>query len=339
MKIDINTVAKKAGVSTATISRVLNNSTKVREVTRKKVLKVVKSLNYEIDATARSLRKKKTYAIGLIVENVLSYFYAIIVKSVEDVTVVNGYNSILCNTERDPDKELKYLKLLKSYNVEGIILLPTGKNSAYLNNLINNTNIKIVFIDRLVKDVNCNAVLVDNLNGTKKAIDYLIKRGYERIAIITGDVEDSSTAVDRLKGYLSSLKEAGIKKDNRLIKFGDYRWESGYKYTKELMEAKYKPDCIFISNANMALGAITVLRELNINIPDDLGVMCFDKPNYNDLLYTPLTCIEQPIYDLGAKAVNLLINEIESKDQQEIKKKKPEIITLQTNFLIKNSTK
>jgi len=176
MKINIKDVAKKAGVSTATVSRVLSNFPGVKGKTKIKVLKAVRELNYEINAVARSLRQKKTNSIGIIVGNVLSQFYSEIAKSVEDTTNKFGYHTILCNGDENPQKELEYLRILKSNRVDGIILVPTGKNSKYIHNLIN-TRIKVIFLDRLVKGVNCDAVLVDNIHGAYKAVKYLIDQG------------------------------------------------------------------------------------------------------------------------------------------------------------------
>ena len=133
MKVNIKTVAEKAGVSTATVSRVLSDYPGVKEKTRKKVLKVISELNYEINVVARNLRQRKTNTIGVIIGNVLSQFYSIIAKSVEDAANKSGYNTILCNGDDNPEKELEYLKILKANRVDGVILTPTGKNAKYVN--------------------------------------------------------------------------------------------------------------------------------------------------------------------------------------------------------------
>ena len=170
MKVNITDVAKKAGVSATTVSRVLRDYPGVRKDWRK-VLEAISELKYEVNAVARNLRQRKTNSIGVIVGNVLSPFYSIIAKTVEDIANKWGYSTILCNGDENPEKELKYLKILKSNRVDGIILVPTCKNSNYINWMID-SGVKIVLLDRLIKGTDCDAVLVDNENGAYKAVKY-----------------------------------------------------------------------------------------------------------------------------------------------------------------------
>lgn len=335
MKINIKHVAEKSGFSTATVSRVLRNYPGVREKTRKKVLEAVSELDYEVNAVARSLRQKKTYSIGIIVGNVLSQFYSVIAKSVEDTANKFGYNTILCNGDENPEKELNYLKVLKSNRVDGIILTPTGKNSEYINNLISSGN-KVVLLDRLIEGVDCDAVLVDNANSAYKAVKYLIDQGYKRIGIINGYL-DRTTGAERLKGYLQALAEADIPKDNSLIKIGDFKKESGRKLTKELLKQINKPEAIFVTNIDMSMGALSAIKEMGVSIPDEIGLICFDDSEWAPLINPPITVIRQPVYQLGSTASELLIRNIENNEKDLIHKSK--IIILQTELIIRNSTK
>ena len=335
MKINIKHVAEKSGFSTATVSRVLRNYPGVREKTRKKVLEAVSELDYEVNAVARSLRQKKTYSIGIIVGNVLSQFYSVIAKSVEDTANKFGYNTILCNGDENPEKELNYLKVLKSNRVDGIILTPTGKNSEYINNLISSGN-KVVLLDRVIEGVDCDAVLVDNANGAYKAVKYLIDQGYKRIGIINGYL-DRTTGAERLKGYLQALAEANIAKDKSLIKIGNFKKESGKKLTKELLKQVNKPEAIFVTNIDMSMGALSAIKEMGVSIPDEIGLICFDDSEWAPLINPPITVIRQPVYQLGSTASELLIRNIENNEKDLIHKSK--IIILQTELIIRNSTK
>ncbi|MDD3538946.1 MAG: LacI family DNA-binding transcriptional regulator [Atribacterota bacterium] len=335
MKINIKHVAEKSGFSTATVSRVLRNYPGVREQTRKKVLEAVSELDYEVNAIARSLRQKKTYSIGIIVGNVLSQFYSVIAKSVEDTANKFGYNTILCNGDENPEKELNYLKVLKSNRVDGIILTPTGKNSEYINNLISSGN-KVVLLDRVIEGVDCDAVLVDNANGAYKAVKYLIDQGYKRIGIINGYL-DRTTGAERLKGYLQALAEANIAKDKSLIKIGNFKKESGKKLTKELLKQVNKPEAIFVTNIDMSMGALSAIKEMGVSIPDEIGLICFDDSEWAPLINPPITVIRQPVYQLGSTASELLIRNIENNEKDLIHKSK--IIILQTELIIRNSTK
>ncbi|MDZ7838100.1 MAG: LacI family DNA-binding transcriptional regulator [Actinomycetota bacterium] len=219
-RINIKTVAQKAGVSTATVSRVMHKYPGVKEETRKRVLRAASQLNYEINAVASSLRSKKTNILGIIVGNVLSQFYSTLAKAVEDVAINEGYSLILCNGDDNPQKELKYLKILKSNRVDGIILTPTGKNSEYIR-ILKKSGIQVVLVDRLIPGLENDAVLVDNEQGSYQAVRYLISRGYERIAIING-YTDRTTGAERLEGYKKALTESNKRIDNNLIKTGEF---------------------------------------------------------------------------------------------------------------------
>jgi len=335
LKVNIKTVAKKAGVSTATVSRVIREYPGVREGTRKKVLKAINELKYEINAVARNLRQKKTNTIGVIVGNVLSQFYSIIAKSVEDTANKFGYNVILCNGDDNPEKELKYLKVLKSNRVDGIILTPTGKNAEYVNWLIE-SGTKVVLLDRLINGVDCDAVLVDNEIGAYNAVKHLTNQGYRKIAIING-YTDRTTGRGRLNGYLKALREAGIPKDNNLIKIGNFKKRSGINLARELLESSNRPEAIFISNLDMTLGALITIKEIGIKIPDDIGIVGFDDSDWSLILNPPLTVVSQPVYSLGSTAAEMLIGKIENKET--LMDNKPIIMTLNTNLIIRNSTK
>lgn len=334
LKVNIKKVAKRAGVSTATVSRVLGEYPGVKEATRESVLKAVSDLNYEVNAVARSLRQNRTYTIGIIVENVLSQFYSIIAKSVEDVANKSGYNLILCNGDESPDKELKYLKLLKSNRVDGIILTPTGKNAEYINGLIESKT-KVVLLDRKIDGIDCDAVLVDNKNGAYVAVKHLLEQGYRKIAIINGFV-DRTTGRDRLEGYLKALKEANIPIDDDLIKIGNFKEISGINLSRELLESSNRPEAIFIANIDMTLGALLTIKEMGLKIPDDISILGFDDPDWNKILDPPLTAVSQPVYNIGSIAAEMLINKIEGKEESI--NKKPLIITLKTNLIIRSST-
>ena len=334
MKINIKDVARKAGVSTATVSRVLGDFHGVRDKTKKKVLKAVAELNYEINAVARHLRQKKTKTIGIIVENVLSKFCSAIAKSVEDTNNKFGYNTILCNADENPEKELNYLKILKSNRVDGIILTPTGKNSKYVQHLIN-SGTKVVLLDRLIEGVDCDAILVDNANGAYKAVKHLIDQGYRKIGIVSG-ILDRTTGAERLKGYLQAIEEAGIAKEDSLIKIGNFKKESGRKLTKELLEQSNKPKAIFTTNIDMSMGALLAIKEKGLTIPNDIGIVCFDDSDWALILEPSITVIRQPVYQLGSTAAELLIKKIE--DEEKNLDHKPTVFTLNTELIIRNST-
>jgi DNA-binding LacI/PurR family transcriptional regulator len=331
MSLNIKAIAEKAGVSTATVSRVLSGFPGVREKTKKKVMKITSELNYEVDGIARSLRQKKTFKIGVIVGDVLSQFYTVLAKSIEDIANKYGYSMILCNGDDDPEKELNYLKVLRSSRVDGIIIAPTGKNAGYINNLLQ-SNIKIVLIDRLIEGVDCDAVLVDNEKGAYTAVKYLIDKGYKKIAIIDGFI-DRTTGKERLKGYLRALNENNIPRNDDFIKIKDFKKRSGIVFANELLENKNKPEAIFVANLELTLGAIISIKSLGLKIPDDIAVIGFDDSDWAQILEPPLTLISQPVYDLGETAAEMLIKNIENDNS----KREKLIVTMNTKLIERGS--
>ena len=331
MSLNIKVIAEKAGVSTATVSRVLSDFPGVKEKTKKKVMKIISELNYEVNGIARSLRQKKTFKIGVIVGNVLSQFYSVLAKSIEDVAIKYGYSVILCNGDDDSEKELNYLKVLRSSRVDGIIIAPTGKNADYVNILMQ-SNIKIVLVDRLIEGVDCDAVLVDNEKGAYTAVKYLIDKGYKKIAIIDGFI-DRTTGKERLKGYLRALNGNNIPRNDDFIKIKDFKKRSGIVFANELLENKNKPEAIFVANLDLTLGAILSIKSLGLKIPDDIAVIGFDDSDWAQILDPPLTTISQPISDLGTTAAEMLIKNIENDNS----KKEKSIVTFNTRLIERGS--
>ncbi|MGM0368418.1 MAG: LacI family DNA-binding transcriptional regulator [Actinomycetota bacterium] len=324
-------VAKQAGVSSATVSAVVNNNKFVSPKLRKKVLQAIEDLNYEVNSIARSLKSKKTYTIGVIVGNVLSYFYSVIAKSVEDTAKKYGYNIILCNGDDDPAEELKYLKVLKSNRVDGIILTPTGKVVDYINHILK-TGTNLVLIDRIIDSVKCDSVIVDNFNGAYEAVKHLIDNGYKKIAIINGYI-DRTTGKQRLEGYLRALKDSGLKVNNDLIKIGTFKKKSGLELSKELIE-RNRPEAIFTANLDITMGAIKTIKQLGLKIPEDIAILGFDDSEWSGIADPPVTCVRQPTYNLGKTATELLIERIDKKG----KVTNLQNVVLKTELIIRGSS-
>ncbi|HAJ95873.1 MAG TPA: LacI family transcriptional regulator [Actinobacteria bacterium] len=310
MIANIKDVANRAGVSATTVSAYLNKSVPVNKTTAKRIKEAIEELGYRPNLIARSLRQKKTNTIGLIVCNILSNFYSVIAKSVEDSARKYGFKTILCNGDDNPEKELEYIKVLESSRVEGIILAPTGKNGGYIKEIIE-SGMKIVLIDRLVDGVNCNEVRVDNENGSYKAVKHLIEQGYKRIGIISGSM-DITTGKERLDGYLKALREANLSENDDFIKIGDFKKESGVNLAKELLEGKNIPDAIFSTNLDITKGVLTVIRQMGLKVPEDIGLVGFDDSDLTQLFNPPITVISQPVYEIGSTAMEIMINEIKS---------------------------
>jgi DNA-binding LacI/PurR family transcriptional regulator len=326
-------VAKRAKVSTATVSAVINNNKFVSDDLKKRVIEAIEELHYEPNIIARSLKVKKTNSIGIIIGNIVSQAFSIMAKAAEDIANKYKFNLIVCNSDDDPKKELDYLKVLKSSRVEGIILTSTGKNFEYVKRLIE-SGTKIVLLDRLIDSINCDAVLLDNEKGAYTAVKYLINRGFRRIGIICGPL-DITTGRERLDGYLKALEEAGIKKEDNLIKIGTFKKESGIRLTKELLEGLPKPEAIFVSNLDLTLGALETLNVMRVRIPEDISIIGFDNSEWYRIMTPPITVVNHPIYGYGATAAKLLMRRINNEEENI----EPIMKRLKTSLLVRRSVK
>jgi len=331
-KLNIDEVAKLSGVSTATVSRVLNDYPFVKESTRNRVLQVITETQYRVNAVARNLRRRKTLSIGMIISNVLSSFYSVLAKAVEDVAIKNNYSTILCNGGDNAEKERKYLKVLHENRVDGIILSPTGKNADYLNFLIS-SGIPVTFIDRITQGVECDCVLVKNREAARRAIEFVIDRGYERIGCISGP-RDRMTGAERLKGYMEALAGRGIMFNEKLVKYGDFSYESGRKLMGELIETE-QIEAVFVANYDMATGAFQTIKERGFEIPGDIGFLMFDDCVWTTLVNPTITAISQPVYILGTTAADLLFKRIFNGSNYV--EQKPVMVELETELIVRES--
>ncbi len=249
----IKDVARQVGVSTATVSHVINKTRFVSEELRQRVLEAIRELNYQPNAIARSLVKRKTHTIGIIITDILNPFYTAIVRGIEDVTYKSGYSVMLCNTDEDPGKEILYIQILLEKRIDGLIISSAIQDGVHP--LVSQLKeIPLVTIVRRIRGLACDAVLGDNRGGVYKGIDHLIKLGHRRIGMITGPAGLSSGA-ERLEGYKEALNKHRIPMDDRWIKRGDFKRESGYALTQEILRKGSPPTALFVGNNQMAIGA------------------------------------------------------------------------------------
>jgi DNA-binding LacI/PurR family transcriptional regulator len=329
-KINMEEVAKYARVSTATVSRVLNNYPFVKEATRRKVKKVIHDTNYQFNAVARNLRRKKTHSIGVIISNVLSPFYSVIAKAVEDVAIRNNFSTVLCNGGDNPQKELNYLEVLHQNRVDGIILSPTGKNREYLSFLLS-SGITVTVIDRIVKGLQCDSVLVNNREASCEAVGFLLQKGYRKIGFISGP-KDRMTGIERWRGYYDAHEKEKVSVDEGLVKMGDFLFESGKTMAYELIE-KNKIDALYVANTDMATGAYIAIKEKKLRIPQDIAFVMFDDPQWASLVTPSVSAVRQPVYTLGSAAADLLIKRIMNGAIE----KEPVNVVLQARFVVRDS--
>jgi len=310
--VTIKDVAKEAGVSVTTVSRVLNNKPDVSEDTRRKIEKVIKKLGYNPSGIARGLVLQKTNSIGLIIPDVINPFFPEIIKGIERRTREMGYSLILYDTDNNKKEEREAIKLLRSKKVDGIILSFSLENKDVLKEL-EKEKYPIIQIDREIKDSIYPAVTINNKESAYRATEYIIKQGHRKIGHITGDLS-AETAIDRLSGFKLALKDNGIIYKEEWILQGDYSKESGKEQMKKIINLSELPTALFFANDLMAFGAYETIYKQDFNIPEDFSIVGHDNIEITSFVRPGLTTMNQPKYLLGQIAVDKLINMIEKKD-------------------------
>jgi DNA-binding LacI/PurR family transcriptional regulator len=317
--VTVKDVADLANVSTATVSRVLNNYPQVADETRSRVLWAMQELGYQPSRVARRLRVKGTQILGLIISDIANPFFPSVVRGIEDIAYANQYTLLLCNSDEDPARARLYVNVLQAERVAGIIISPADENSTSCEPLIRN-DVPIVAMDRRLRLFDVDTVLVDNVKGAYQATSHLIRLGHRRIGLIGGPFR-ITTGRERREGYEKALRESGLELDQRLIKVGDFKQDSGYRRACELLEMEDRPTAIFAANNLMTLGALNAIHERGLDIPGDVAIVGFDDMPWAPSLDPPLTAVAQPTYELGCTAINLLLQRIADKDREIVEMK------------------
>jgi LacI family transcriptional regulator len=332
MGVTIKDIAKEANVSVTTVSRVLNGKPDVSEETKNKIQRIIRIMGYQPNGIARGLVLQKTYTIGLIIPDISNPFFPEVARGIEDKAKETGYSVIFCNTDNHSEWERDSINLLKSKQVDGIILSLSMANSGILKQL-EKEGFPVVQIDRLVSDSNYPAVIVDNVLSAFNAVNYLIKQGHTRIAHLTGALS-TRTGQDRLEGYKKALLENGIGFNEKWILEGDYSKEAGYLQAKCLLKQADRPTALFAANDLMAIGAYEAIYDQGLSIPDEISIVGHDDIDIASLVRPGLTTMRQPKYKIGQRAAQILINMVEKSEILTGKK-----VILQTELVERNSSR
>ncbi len=299
-------VARVAGVSTSTVSHVINSTRHVSDATKQRVQLAMAQLRFRPNSLARSLVRQETRTLALIVPDNVNPFFAELARGIEDHGFAAGYNVILCNSDRSLSKEVAYLDMLISKRVDGIIYMTMSTHLDQLQALVDN-RIPMVTFDREFDNV--DAILIDNEAGGYEATRHLIDLGHRRIACIGGpDVKTRSNS--RVRGYEQALAAAGIPVDRDLVRPGAWTYESGQEAALRLFEMAEPPTAIFACNDLMAIGAIRRLRDQGLRVPADVSVVGFDDISLGSYIDPPLTTIATPIQQAGEQLCRLLLGRI-----------------------------
>jgi LacI family transcriptional regulator len=329
--IRIADVAALAGVSPATVSRVLNEAPSVGPMLRDRVHEAVASLRYRPDRIAQSLRRGGTTTLGLIISDVQNPFFTALVRGVESVAGSRDMLVMLCNADGDPTRERRYGDTLIAEKVAGVVIASADPNGGTVDALVD-AGVPVVVVDRQSGQAPLDTVFVDNRAGAQTAAEYLISLGHRHIGVINGPLE-FSVARERLEGFDAGLRAAGVKLDPELVRAADFRQASGHAaMTALLHSAGDRLDAVFVAGDLMTLGAYAALNQAGLRIPDDVSVLGFDDMPWAAALNPPLTTIAQPVTLMGQTAASLLIERIQGNVEVE-----PRHILLEAELIVRGS--
>ena len=335
MSATIHDIARKAGISVSTVSRVLNHKTanyRISKQTEALVQKAAKELNYQPNQLARGLRLKKTHTIGLVAPDLSNPFFAYVIKNIQNVAHGLGYSLVVCDTDERLDMEIEHLNLLRSKGVDGLIILPVGQKYHHLESLLKE-GLPMVLLDRCFDELNADSVMVDNYKGAFEATEHLIRYGHSRIAIVKG-LANTFTNNGRVQGYKDALTRHGLPIEECLMVGRDFGRENGYLETKLLLKMASPPTAIIAASDLIIIGALQAVFEAGWRIPEDISLIAFDDMDFAPFLITPLTTVAQPKEVMGEIAVKLLVRQIEETSNQAANR-----IVLKPKLIVRNSVR
>ncbi|WP_413805907.1 LacI family DNA-binding transcriptional regulator [Streptomyces sp. OE57] len=308
--VTIHDVARAAGVSPATVSRVFNGG-KVTPARALSVQEAAAALGFAPNRVARSLRKQRSSVIALIIPDIENPFFTSLARGVEDAAQRTSLSVVLCNSDEDTDKERRYLEVALGEQMAGVIVAAASQDETDLGPLTDR-RVPVVAVDRRPRDAEVDAVRVDNHHGGEVATRHLLRAGYHRIACITGP-EGASTSEERLAGHRTALRAAQggpAAADDTYVRHADFRVDGGRAAMRELLALPEPPDAVFVANNLMTIGVLDALRESG-SIPPDVGVLSFGDVPWASLVRPSLTAVELPSYELGRTAADLLLQRMD----------------------------
>jgi LacI family transcriptional regulator len=307
----IHEVAKLAGVAPITVSRVVNNNGYVSEETRRRVEAAIEELNYVPNALGPSLRSKRTQTLALVLSDITNPFWTTVARGVEDAANVRGYHIIIGNTDESIEKQDDYLVFLRKKQVDGFLVVPA---SSYVPKALAKHRVPFVVLDRKILDAQVDSVRCDSVYGAYQLTKHLLELGHRRVTVITGR-QDHSTATDRVQGAIQAFEQAGLSEMPQ-IHWGKFDQETGYNFTKQVLDTTPRPTAIFATNNFIAIGVMHALRESNVLVPDEISLVAFDDLPAPIMVDPFFTVAVQPAYEMGKHATNLLLDRLNNNSNE-----------------------
>lgn len=319
----IKDVAEHAGVSAATVSRVLNGNAYVKGRVRQRVMASAEELNYRPNRIARSLRTQRSRTVAVVVPDIQNRFFVALERGLEDYIFGEGYTVLVCNTGDDPDRESLYLRVLVDESIAGIVVCATDESRSAKQLLeIMEKGVALVAVDRRLENAAVDFVLSDNVGGAQNAVAHLIEQGHRRIGLIAGP-NKFTPAMERQKGYELALQAHGISVDPVLVKATNYKSDESEVATRQLLTQPNPPTALFLSSGNVAIGCLKAIHLLGLKIPDDVSLVIFDDPDWAEAYSPPLTVVAQDTRTMGSLTGELLLSRMRGNKEEHRERRLP----------------
>ena len=310
----IRDIATKANTSIATVSRVINNQSGFSQETKERVEKVIEEREYEPNAIARGLIKNKTNTIGVMFPNIASMLTSELLNGIENVAQSRNFSIIVSYTYSSPERTMEYLKTLKEKRIDGLIFTSDFLTDKYIS-YMKKMNIPIVLLSTITTKAQLPFVKVDDFKASYAAVEYLINKGHTKIALLSGNPEDTIAGEPRIAGYKKALQDHHLPcKDNQIAYGYDFNFQDGKNNLGKLLSQFPEMTAIFAASDEMAVGAIASAHERNILIPDELSIIGYDNILISEMASPSLTTVGQPLFDMGCTAANLLFKKINNEE-------------------------
>ncbi|MEP2772949.1 MAG: LacI family DNA-binding transcriptional regulator [Fulvivirga sp.] len=336
-QITIKDIARELGISPSTVSRALKDHPDISPKTKMAVKKLAEELNYQPNSIALSLRQSKSNTIGVIIPEIVHFFFSTVISGIEDVAYDAGYSVIVSQSNESYDREVMDTRALFNNRVDGMLISMSRETTDYEHfQSIHKRGMPMVFFDRICDGLDTSKVIVDDHDGAFQATEHLIKQGFTRIAHLGGP-QNLSISRQRLDGYKDALKQHNMKIDESLI-MTDHSSDdedNAKEITSMLLDSPNPPDAMFAINDIAALGAMMAAKERGLSIPKDFAIVGFSNWRFTSMTDPAMSTVDQPGFTMGQEAARLLIKEIEAKEDEVIT---PETITLKTNLIVRASS-
>lgn len=312
MAATMKDIARKTGLGLATISSYFNGGN-VREKNRVKIEEAIEELHYEVNEVARGLKTNATRTVGVVIPELNNVFCAEIISGMEDILRSHGYAAIVCDCRTDKALEKEAVDFLTRKRVDGIINMPVDMTGSHLRKF-QKTGKPIVLIDRMIQEISCDCVLVDNETAAQKAVTMLVERQHQKIGLIGGP-DEVFTARQRMLGYLKALKQYGIPVEDRLICHGDYTIQGGVQAVEALVRENPDMTAVFVTNYEMTMGAVIGLNEMGVSMPDDISLVGFDNLSFARACRPALTIVSQPTEKIARETAQIMLARLEGQKE------------------------